>query len=836
MPRSRATLYLGLLLTTCSMLLLQQFLTRVFSIQFNSGLAFLAISLTFLGVGSAGVLVYVLPRLFPAERLPRLIPWLALAWAALLVAGLLVEVRVADTGGDAEALRGQVVRVLAASVCLLPAMVAVGLVISLVLRANAAHVGRLYGADLLGGGIGCLLVLPLMDGIGGDDGVFAIGALAAVGAVLLAHAHGQRAAAAAGLATALGLAACTLLGAGRQAVDIRSHRTVLGGVQSWVREDQEIAREWNALSRLGFFPTVDDGEIYVRIDSGCQTTVPAKDPVKTAAYVARTGFERLPFVLGRHERCLEIGAGGGRGMVLAKALGAKHVTGVEINPGIADATLRERFPGFGIDELVRDPTVRYVVGEGRSFLEGSDERFDSITITFIQTNVASGSAAFALSEANLFTVEAFMEFLGHLDERGHFYVYRHGGVECLRVIATLRAAFERLGWGDVRPSLYVARDRTNNALVLASRGPLAADEIARLDAAARELQLDVLYAPGEARETRLANPLPQRLRELRAAGNLRIGDVAAAWKQLAHDHAYEPIEGSFVRAADPDALANDLVVDVSAPDDDRPYFFFTGLARWSDAPLYFDAAGTAILGGIVIMLSWMAAAFSLLVATLIVVPLLLRRPRTNAAGARAPGAAVVLYFAGIGVGYIAVQISFVQRFVLFLGHPVHAVAVVILAFLLWSGLGSWCSERVLRRLSLRALVAVFAVVLVGYDLALPVLFHSAAIAWPVPAKILLSIALLFGLAFPMGMFFPHGIRLVERTAPELVPWAWGANSAASVIGSILALALAIQAGFHAVALTGVLVYVATVLPAGAMLRRAPAAAQHLDDLAAAGAR
>jgi hypothetical protein len=332
----------------------------------------------------------------------------------------------------------------------------------------------------------------------------------------------------------------------------------------------------------------------------------------------------------------------------------------------------------------------------------------------------------------------------------------------------------------------------------------------------------VLYAPGS-RETRPANPLPQRLRELRAAGDLRIGAVAAAWKQLAHDPAFEPIEGSFVRAADPAALAADLVVDVSAPDDDRPYFFFTGLARWSDAPLYFDAAGTAILGGIVIMLSWMAAAFSLLVALLIVVPLVLRRPQAAAAGGAAPGGAVIAYFAGIGVGYIAVQISFVQRFVLFLGHPVHAIAVVILAFLLWSGLGSVCSERVLRRVPPGALVVAFAAVLVGYDLALPLLFHSAAIAWPVPAKILLSVALLFGLAFPMGMFFPHGIRLVERAAPELVPWAWGANSAASVIGSILALALAIQAGFHAVALVGVVVYAATVLPAGARLRRAAGA-------------
>lgn len=816
------SLYAGFALLTCSMLLVQQFLTRVFSIQFNSGLAFLAISTTFLGLGAAGVAVCVLPRAFRAERLPGLVSWLAIAYAVMLVAGFVLEVAVDRAAqaavAGAEPLTSQIERVITASLFLLPALFLVGLVISLVLRAHAERVGRLYGADLAGGGVGCLLVLPLMQWVGGDDGIFAIGALAAAGAALLAHAHGVRSARAAGAALALLVGCLPFANRERALVDVQSHRTVMGGVHNWVKEDQELARSWNALSRLGFFATVTGREVYVRIDSSCQTSLPSQDPKHTADYVAETDFERLPFVLDRHRRCLEIGAGGGRGMVLAHALGAEQITGVEINPGIVDASLH-RFPGFGVGDLVRDVGARLLVGEGRSYVRGTDERFDSLTITFIQTNVASGSAAFALSEANLFTVEAFEDFLGKLAPDGVFHVYRHGGVECLRLVSMLREVFARQRLGNVQDHLYIARNKGNACLVLVGKSPLRAAEVQRLDAAAQDLQLEVVFAPGAGRETRPTNPFPQKIDELRQRGGLRMGEVVALFQQYAHAREFEPIEASYLRAAEPAAFADRCVVDLTAPTDDRPYFFFTGLRHLRDFGLYLDPAGTGILGGTVVMLFWMGAAFALLVALLIVVPLLLRSGARGSA--RRAGLPVLLYFGGLGVGYIAVQISFIQRFTLFLGHPVYAVAVVLLAFLLSSGAGSACSERLAARgLTVPRLVVLLVAILLAFNWLLPLLFQSGMIAWPVAAKIAVSCALICVLAFPMGMFFPQGIRLVEQAAPEFVPWAWGANSAASVIGSIVALILAIHGGFAVVAVAAAVVYAATTLPAVAMLRRA----------------
>jgi hypothetical protein len=806
------------------MLLVQQFLTRVFTVQFNSGLAFLAISTTFLGLGSAGVCVYVLPRAFAPGRNGSRAPQLALAYALALVASFMVLVRF-NTGErlDGAGMTQQVTRVMVSALLALPALFLVGLVISLVLQEHARRVNRLYGADLAGGGIGCLLVLPLMKLAGGDHGIFVIAALAAAGAALLAHAQGRsRLGASAWLCTGL-LAAGPWLNRDLDLVDVRSHRSPLAGVENWVREDVELQREWNELSRLGFFETVDGSSIYVRIDSSCQTSIPSQEAEHRASYVESTDFERLPFVLDRHRRCLEIGAGGGRGMVLAEAMGAESITGVEINPGIVSASLHG-FPGYGVGPMLESGRHRYVVAEGRSWALGRPERFDSVTITFIQTGVASSSAAFALSEANLFTVEAFDGFLDLLDEDGLFYVYRHGGNECLRLISMARTSLERLGVRDIRPHLFIARNPTNRLVMLIARSPLSERETRALADACAELDVEILWTPswttGPA-DPRPPNPFPQRVRELRESGRLTMATAVAAYRECTRDPAAQSLEATYIQSPDPQAFLDDYLVDVRAPSDDRPYFFFTGLNKLSDFGLYFDLDGVGILGGTVVLLFWMGAAFAALVLALILFPLALRRGEKRRWSI---GLAVVAYFSGLGLGYIAVQISFIQRFSLFLGHPAYAVSVVLLAFLVSSGLGSLSSDRLFRSklAGFGSVVLVLAGLLVVYNELLPRVFASEAIGLSLPFKVAITFALVLPLAFLMGVLFPQGIRLVERSASEFTPWAWGVNSAASILGSISALILAIHFGFSVVALTAAAIYVVLCLPSAALLRRGAA--------------
>ncbi|MFT7484969.1 MAG: hypothetical protein ACI9F9_000815, partial [Candidatus Paceibacteria bacterium] len=603
----------------------------------------------------------------------------------------------------------------------------------------------------------------------------------------------------------------------RGLVDIKTHRSPLPGVQDWVREDREISRDWNTLSRVGIFETTDQNCLYVQIDSNCQTTIPAQNEKHASMMDQITTFEHLPYVLDHKDSYLEIGAGGGRGMMLARSKGIASITGVEINPSIVRAS-NGQFPGFGIGELIKGTPHRYVNDEGRGYVRASDELYDALTITFIQTSVASASAAFALSEANLFTVEAFVEYLEHLEENGVFYVYRHAGNELLRLVSLARESLARIGIDDMREHVYIAIGDDNRGLILIKRSPFSAGELERLDATSDEFGLSILYTPSGRHADKPDNPLFQRLADLRVEGSLDMGKAVGLYRELRGNPEYKSLEQTYLEAEDPEQMANEYLVDIKATTDDRPYYFFFGLSNWRDFSLYFDLESLNVLGGIVVLLFWMLVLFTGLVGGLIALPLLIGGKGIRKKGLGLP---VIAYFSALGLGYIGVQLSFVQRFVLFLGHPVYAVSVVLLAFLIWTGVGSIYSRRVFNlrfMTTTRAFLLLFVTLLVG-NWALPLVFSSELIALPVVAKIVMSFLLIGPIALQMGFFFPRGIRYIEDCAPELVPWAWGANSAASVLGSILALIVAIHGGFAFTSLLAGTIYLVLGIPAARVLAR-----------------
>jgi spermidine synthase len=814
--------YLGIALTTCSMLLLQVYLTRVFTVLFHSSFAFLAISIAFLGLGSAGVFAYVFPGLFPPDRHERRVAITGLLYVVavggpfLLLLTLDNAIMAGRVGSEAS-LGTYVIRVLIAGVLMVPAYFCAGLVLSILFRRHVAAINRLYFADLLGAGIGCLLVLPLLSVVGGDSAVFFICTLAAAGTWMLALAAGER-----GIARTAGLLiglTVILLVANQVGgvIEVRSHATNTGGAgrqrcpDKAVKSEKELYSAWNAFSRIGVFETMGGHELYVRIDSSCQTTIPVYSEQAVAALSRDLTFERLPFLLDRHRRYLEIGAGGGAGMLVAHNLGAERVVGVEINDITVDCAKRIFAERCGMPRLFAIPGIDLIVDEGRSFVTQTDERFDALTITFIQTGAAAGATAFALSEANLFTVEAFAEFLGKLDADGLFYVYRHGGNQMLRLISIVRRAFEAIGVDEVVDRLFIAKDPLlNHAVLMAGRRPFTAAEIDTLEAGSRRLGLKVLYSPGKWNEGKRENALLDELRGLRREGRYSWATIQAAYNRQHRDDSVVPIEHAYLTATDPEAFAADYFLDIRATTDDRPYFFFFSVNRLTDLGMAFQFEGLEYLGSIVVLLFYLLVLFTGLVCLLIALPLILRRRAALRGGGKS---AFLLYFAILGIAYISIEISFIQRFVLFLGHPIYAVSVVLMAFLVCTGLGSFFSDALFRRgwLTLPRTIVLLAAILLLYNHLLPAVFHSPLISLPVPLKIVVSCGLILPLAFLMGILFPQGMRRVERADPALVPWVWGANSATSVIGSIVSLVLAIHLGFSVVLYLGAGLYLTGLL-------------------------
>jgi hypothetical protein len=250
--------------------------------------------------------------------------------------------------------------------------------------------------------------------------------------------------------------------------------------------------------------------------------------------------------------------------------------------------------------------------------------------------------------------------------------------------------------------------------------------------------------------------------------------------------------------------------------DDKPHFFH--FFKWRSLP---ELLSLKEQGGLP-LLEW---GYPVLVATLaqaalaslllIAVPAAWvtwadarQRDRLPLAGSRGR---VLVYFAAIGFAFMFIEIAFIQKFVLFLSHPLYAVAVVLFAFLLFAGMGSAASKRwrdasapLLRHAeaTVVAAIALSAALCLGL---LPWLFHNA-VALPDSLRIVISAALIAPLAFFMGMPFPMGLARVEARDARLVPWAWAINGCASVTGAVLATLLAIHIGFTAVVVAALALY------------------------------
>jgi hypothetical protein len=201
---------------------------------------------------------------------------------------------------------------------------------------------------------------------------------------------------------------------------------------------------------------------------------------------------------------------------------------------------------------------------------------------------------------------------------------------------------------------------------------------------------------------------------------------------------------------------------------------------------------------------------SVISVVLILVPLwFFKKERIQAT--RDYKAKVFAYFAAIGLGFLFIEIAFIQKFILYLHHPLYAVAVVLTTFLLFAGVGSAISQRLLaqnrNQLWMRIAGACIAVLAVVYIFALQPVFADT-MQWPPYMKIPFAIALIAPLALFMGMPFPLAMAEVGQSQPSLIPWAWGINGCASVISAVLATLTAIQLGFSAVIIVAMMLYVA----------------------------
>ena len=742
-------------MTTLATLLLELSLTRIFSVVLYYHFAFLAISIALFGLGVGGVLSYVVSG-WPGSLYAKL-GLVSLIDAGMVLGALMV---VLTRGAEIGTFDLGVIYFTAA----LP-FLGSGIIVSLVIAETIERVDRIYFFDLLGAAGGCLALVLLLNAFGGENTVIAVSVLFASAAAIWFTLAGMRLGRIASVFAGL---LFTMLVIGNTKYHFVQVRYAKGE-----KLHNEQFTKWNSISRIGIAFLGGGWTIY--IDADASTGIASVD----LNHLSPAGIEYLlhegpsiPYNLRPGAKTLVIGPGGGWDVARALTSGSHDVTGVEINPIIGTDIMRKQFPQLSRQLYLR-PDVHIHIEDGRSFVRRSPDKYQVIQATLVDTWASTAAGAFALSENNLYTTEAFRDYLSHLTDDGLLTFTRWGfdpPRESLRLVSLAIAALGDLGAHHPERHVLVGRSGGQAELtgfgaqdtVIVSRKPLSFEEAAMARAAFAAAHMTALYVPGD-------------------PPNNEFGQLLLAKDPLEYERNYR--------------------FDITPVSDDRPFFFYT-VQRGDVARFLMDSGRAADVKVNVAV----PKVFSALIVSIVAVAVILVLPPL-VLGTRLPHERAVrsflLYFLAIGAGYILIEVALIQKLVLFLGHPTYALTVVIFSMLVSSGLGSFFSRQVVNDRNGR-LVAVLAVAagLVAMLAAVVQPVLAAGVGLPLAVKMIVTILLIAPAGFVMGIPFPTGLRLLEKRHEPSVRWAWSLNAAASVLGSVAALVLALYIGLVETMLIG----------------------------------
>ena len=755
----------GTALSSFSALLLELALTRLFSVVLFYHFAFLAISIALLGLGAGGVFAHLAKHRLDGIETRRLILWLCILNA--LSVPLVLEV-VLHSSVSLDLTSANFLRLSAVYLVSAVPFFFTGIEFAVLFARSPIPATWIYGADLLGGALACILLVPLLSLIGGPNAVFLSGFAAAAAALVWASSPGLKRVA---ITCAVLIGVLIVINRSGSIADIVYAKGQFRD-KSWV----EFAR-WNAISRVEV-DRQNSAKVIV-IDADASTYIMNAAPGEWQGTVWEKNLMSAPpalvNVLRPHGEYAIIGPGGGVDILRALSNGSPRITGIEINPIIANDVMRRRYSDYSF-HLYQRPQVHIEVTDGRSFIRSSRDQFDVLQMTLVDTWASTAAGAFALSENNLYTVEAFREYFEHLRPDGMVAITRwefRQPREALRVVSVAMQALHDLGIADTRRNFIVV-----------SEGELDADGI----------PVAVL-----AKKTAFTTQEEEAVRNHLS--------LYPALTPLYLPSKSEPSPFTdLIQSNDPKRFAAGYAYNVKPVYDNAPFFFFTLKlkqvlkAAGEDEGIDWKVnLGVVVLGMVLLISIFGVAAF-------LILPLAVTRSRKQ-------NPVRLFYFVLLGLGYIMVEIAFIQRFVLFLGHPTYALTVVVFLLLLSSGAGSvisrrWQMER--GKLWLPLLLAALAITV--YVVLLPRLLNGL-VGLSFLLKLVVSGALLIPLGFVMGMPFPGGLAALSDSRSS-VEWAWAMNASASVLGSVLAIVIAIQFGLNATLACGAAAYLLalTVFP------------------------
>jgi spermidine synthase len=744
--RSLAPYAIVVVLTSLALLDAQVSFTRLLSYRFYYHYVFFVVSLAQLGLGAAGALLYW-KRTWLGE--PKLLIRCLIAMSLFALATMVVYVWLSPSPNLSFAKadpQTSIPYLLTLSLLLVGFNFAGGLVLTLIFTRFQSLIGRFYAADLLGAAVGCAASVGLMWAIGPPLAFLSAAALAAVAAVVMwGWCQDESPSGSSIEGWLLGAVVITLTFA------FLSPKYLDPNIGHSI-SDHIIRSEWTHIARVD----AQRSSRYV-IDGDASTDIFENQ-------IVNNSFPEYE-ITRKHPDVAIVGVGAGPDLKAAVGHDANSVLAIDINPTIIRWDMNEDSWANGY--IFLRPEVEVKQGEGRHVLRSSNRKFDLIVMYAIDTWTASSQGAYSLTENFLYTTEAVQDYYSRLEPDGLMSIRRwmfNPPREMLRVFSTVLNGLEKEGVADSTRHVVVltptgSEKRMHMGYLMFSRSPLTEERLEKLDAHLAKNKLKYMYRPG-----------------------------------LNLDTPYT----RYANAADRSAFVADYPYLVSPANDDTPFFFlFQPPWRASNLPRHLDSlysdSGTVLFVCLATVL--------LLTGLLLGVPLWARRKDL----AKERGLLVsLLYFGGIGVGFMGIELVGVQSITLFLGHPTYALSVVLMGMLASAGLGSFLMEKLRVEKVDVALIVIVALTVGSSFLLLPAI-HSL-IERPFWFRLGMTFVWLLAVATPLGMPFVGGIRTLGRDRPHAVAWAWACNGAASVIGSCLVMILMVYAGSRVALLFSAVAY------------------------------
>ncbi len=787
--------------------------TKIFAYSLENSLLFLVVGVVLLGFGAGGSVVALRKELGDIRRSLRSYLFAA---AVLLIVAHVWFAHFSDRvtfGFDLYTV---------STVALLAApYFCAGAAISTLLADPTANVHMRYGINLCGSAVGCLVVFFVLGPLTGAQCLVASAILVALLGVTLCRRRLLAVLIVALAGAPLFVYADAILPyqiqsaatAGQLAL-IRENAAKVPATAPKVQHVDVVQRfdRWDPTARVEVHSievTTSDPELsqsfrhlpsmWFTQDSSYGSPLLGRGPSPVGAAEV---YDRTVYGLG-HFRGLPgavacvIGLGGAPDVQSALHHGVGSIDAVDIN-ATAMAMVRGPMKEF-LGDPYGDPRVTLHLRDGRSFVRSSAKRFDLIQLSGVDTKSVLASGTLALNESYLYTREAFDEYIAHLTDDGVLCIVYAGEQFLHRMLNTVTTVLRARGASKPQDHVMVVEQSAIYAL-LVKRTPFTAAECARMDQ-----WLHTADAADGAVDDKTGVVVWSY--ELLSSALSLLAAPKALWVPDGRATKDPFLQATVEGRADAFVQSSPWMLE-PAPDW-RPFFFniHRNADMWDTAkrPAHFDR--------MLRMLSMMG----ILAVALILLPLLRLGLRGVGAMQNAPFA---LYFAAIGAGYIMAMSGLIQRYVLFLGHQAYAFAVVVGGLLASAGVGSMLASRFRARPARVMLGAVMAIglALAAIHVGLPRLFDLAA-PWSLTTRVSVAVAALAPLGVPLGMMFPTGLAIVQRSSPLFVPWAFGINGVFSVIGTGIVLPGSILFGFPAMASSAFAVYVFAALVGAALASR-----------------